>query len=151
MTTFFDELYVRFHELHTDLLQTIDGLPQEALDWMPGNDMNSINALVAHLTGAERFLIGMVVDEAPIRDREAEFKTQGLNTNELKALITGTDEIVQKGLMRIKLDDLDSKHINRRNQKTITTAWGILHALEHTAIHMGHVQITRQLWDQRST
>jgi uncharacterized damage-inducible protein DinB len=151
MTTFFDELYVRFHELHTDLLQTIDGLPQEALDWMPGNDMNSINALVAHLTGAERFLIGMVVDEAPIRDREAEFKTQGLNINELKALITGTDEIVQKVLMRIKLDDLDSKHINPRNQKTITTAWGILHALEHTAIHMGHVQITRQLWEQRST
>jgi uncharacterized damage-inducible protein DinB len=151
MTTFFDELYVRFHELHTDLLQTIDGLPQEALDWMPGNDMNSINALVAHLTGAERFLIGMVVDEAPIRDREAEFKTQGLNINELKALITGTDEIVQKVLMRIKLDDLNSKHINPRNQKTITTAWGILHALEHTAIHSGHLQITRQLWEQRST
>jgi len=151
MTIFFDELYVRFHELHTDLLQTIDGLTQDALDWMPGNDMNSINALVAHLTGAERFLICMVVDEAPVRDREAEFKTQGLNINELKALITGTDEIVQKVLMRIKLDDLDSKHINPRNQKTITTAWGILHALEHTATHLGHVQITRQLWEQRST
>jgi len=27
-------------------------------------------------------------------------------------------------------------------------AWALLHALDHTAQHLGHMQITRQLWDQ---
>ncbi|NIU62141.1 MAG: DUF664 domain-containing protein, partial [Gammaproteobacteria bacterium] len=28
-------------------------------------------------------------------------------------------------------------------------SWSLLHALDHVAQHTGHVQITRQLWDQR--
>jgi hypothetical protein len=28
--------------------------------------------------------------------------------------------------------------------------WALLHALEHTAIHLGHIQITQQLWDQKN-
>ena len=31
-----------------------------------------------------------------------------------------------------------------------SVGWALLHGLEHTAIHTGHIQITRQLWDQRS-
>ena len=31
-----------------------------------------------------------------------------------------------------------------------TVGWALLHALEHTALHAGHIQMTRQLWDQRS-
>ncbi len=60
MPTFCDDLFDRFHELHTDILHAIDGLPAEALDWVAGEDMNSINVLVVHLTGAERYWIGAV-------------------------------------------------------------------------------------------
>jgi hypothetical protein len=28
-------------------------------------------------------------------------------------------------------------------------AWSLLHALEHTALHLGHMQLTRQLWEQQ--
>jgi hypothetical protein len=54
MSTFFNNLYDRFHELHTDAAITVEGLPPEALDWSPGPEMNSITVLVAHLTSAER-------------------------------------------------------------------------------------------------
>jgi ankyrin repeat protein len=30
-------------------------------------------------------------------------------------------------------------------------AWCLAHALEHTALHLGHMQITRQLWEQRGS
>jgi len=28
----------------------------------------------------------------------------------------------------------------------VGVAWAILHALEHTGIHLGHIQVTQQLW-----
>jgi hypothetical protein len=27
--------------------------------------------------------------------------------------------------------------------------WALCHILKHTALHLGHLQITRQLWEQR--
>jgi hypothetical protein len=27
-------------------------------------------------------------------------------------------------------------------------AWALLHALEHTTLHLGQIQLTRQLWEQ---
>jgi hypothetical protein len=30
--------------------------------------------------------------------------------------------------------------------RTVTVRWGILHVIEHFATHIGHMQLTRQLW-----
>ena len=30
--------------------------------------------------------------------------------------------------------------------RTVSVRWGILHVIEHTALHLGHMQITYQLW-----
>ena len=149
MTTFLDDLYDRFHELHIDLIKTVEGLPQASLDWVPGLEMNSINALVVHLTGAERYLIGVALDEPTERDRDAEFNAHGLSVEELKAMLTDADDYIHQGLMRLSLQNLESVHISPRSQKKVTAGWAILHALEHTAIHAGHAQLTRQLWEQR--
>jgi uncharacterized damage-inducible protein DinB len=148
VTTFFDDLYNQFHELHTDLVQTIEGLPPEALDWVPGDEMNSINILIVHLTGAERYWIGVVLDKPPERDREQEFKVHGLSLEEVKERLSGADEYIHQGLMRLSTKDLMNVHLSPRNQKTVTAGWAVLHALEHTAIHAGHVQLTRQLWEK---
>ena len=53
MTTFFDNLFDRFRELHADIAKAVDGLPIEALDWVPGPEMSSMNVMVVHLIGAE--------------------------------------------------------------------------------------------------
>ena len=31
---------------------------------------------------------------------------------------------------------------------TVTCGWALLHALDHAYLHLGHVQITCQLWRQ---
>ena len=149
MATFLDDLYDRFHELHNDLLKTVEGLPPSSLDWFPGLEMNSINALVVHLTGAERYWIGVALDEPPERDRDAEFNAQGLSVEGLKVMLTGADDYIRQGLRRLSLQNLESVHISPRSQKEVTAGWAILHALEHTAVHAGHAQLTRQLWEQR--
>jgi hypothetical protein len=149
MPTFFDELRSRFHDLHTDLINSIKDLPNEAMDWVPGPDMNSISVLVTHLTGSERYLIGVALDEPPARDREAEFKVKGLPAAKLVARLAETDEYVLKALERLSTQDLAHEHLSPRSQKQVTAAWCILHSLDHSAIHAGQLQITRQLWEQK--
>ncbi|PKO22446.1 MAG: hypothetical protein CVU38_09480 [Chloroflexi bacterium HGW-Chloroflexi-1] len=39
---------------------------------------------------------------------------------------------------------LNSVRVARGRQ--VTVRWGILHVIEHTALHLGHMQITFQLW-----
>jgi len=147
---FFDDLYDRFHEIHTDLVKAVEGLPPEALDWIPGAKTNSINVLVVHLTGAERYWIGLALHSPPERDRDEEFKVHGLSAEELKMRLTALDDDTRQALMRLSLPDLETVCKSPRNDRTFTAGWCILHALEHSALHLGHIQVTRQLWEQKS-
>jgi hypothetical protein len=76
MSFSFDELLDRFSELHTDIERAVDGIPSESLDWIPGPEMNSINVLVVHPAGAERYWIEVALNGPPEGDREAEFRTE---------------------------------------------------------------------------
>jgi uncharacterized damage-inducible protein DinB len=149
LPVFFDGLFDRFCELHADIEKAVDGLPSEALDWIPGAEMNSIAVLVVHLVGAERYWIGVALNGPPERDREAEFRTQGLSAGELKAHLVSADDFAQQALARFSLPDLEAVRQSPRNTKAFTVGWCLSHALEHTALHTGHIQLTRQLWAQK--
>ena len=47
--------------LFDDYKKTIDGLPQEALDSVPGTEMNSLCVIVVHVAGSTRYWIGDIV------------------------------------------------------------------------------------------
>jgi uncharacterized damage-inducible protein DinB len=146
MSVFFDDLIDRFAELHTEIEKALDGIPSEALNWVPGPEMNSIAVLVVHLAGAERYWIGVALNEPSGRDREAEFRTQGLSADALKAHLASADDYARQALARFSLADLEAARQSPRNSKTFTVGWCLAHALEHTALHAGHIQLTRQLW-----
>jgi uncharacterized damage-inducible protein DinB len=146
---FDQDLYDRFHELHTDIARAIEGLPTEALDWVAGSEINSINVLVVHVIGSERYWIGDVALGDPSgRVREKEFEAKGLDGEELKKRLSVADEYARQGLARFSLADLEIVRKSPRNDKTFTVGWCLLHALEHSALHLGHIQLTRQLWEQ---
>jgi ankyrin repeat protein len=147
--SFQDDLYDRFCELHAEAAKAIEGLPPEALDWAPGPEMNSINVLVVHLAGAERYWNGVAVNEPPDRDREAEFGTAGLGAEELKTHLVSADDYCRQTLTQLSLADLEVFRLSPRNDKNFTVGWCVAHALEHTALHVGHIQVTRQLWEQK--
>ncbi len=112
--------------------------------------MNSIGALVVHLTGAERYWIGDVAGRDPSgRDRAAEFRARGLDEAELKRRLDGSLAYARGLLEGLTLQDLDAARVSPRDGREFTVAWCLAHALEHTAIHLGHIQIIRQLWDQQ--
>ena len=148
MQRFFEDYLKRLEELHGDMESAIEGLPEDALDWVPGRDMNPISVLVVHVAGAERYWVGDVVARDPSgRDRAAEFHVRGLSAAALKKRLADVLAYACGVLEDLTLEDLEAVRISPRNERELAVGWSLAHALAHTAIHVGHVQITRQLWD----
>ena len=148
MQTFYTDYLNNLEELHQEILHTINGLSQDAFDWIPFTGGNSLSVLIVHLTGAERYWIGDVVAGVPSgRDRDSEFKVKNLEPGELAAHLQESWSYGAQVLENLDLNDLESKRRSLRNDRDVSVAWALEHALKHTAVHLGHIQITRQLWD----
>jgi uncharacterized damage-inducible protein DinB len=142
----------RLEELHRDINSAVAGLPVEALNWSPGLEMNSLAVLAAHTAGAERYWIGDVIarDDSR-RDRAAEFRTQAASAAVLIERLDAALAHSQSVLERLFLADLDEQRRAPRDGREVTVAWALAHALAHTATHLGHMQLMRQLWEQRQS
>lgn len=152
MQPFFTAYLNNLQELHDEICKAIKGLSQEALDWNFGADTNSLSVLVVHLTGAERYWIGDVIAGEPSgRDRDAEFKVKNMSEVDLLQRLSATEDYLRKALETFSVQTLDEKRISSRNGREITVGWALGHALKHTALHLGHIQIMRQLWEQKQS
>ena len=150
MHIFYQSYLDRLEDLHQQITQALEGLPPAALDWVPGSETNSIDVLITHLTGAERFWIGDVgMGDPSNRDREAEFHVKGASASQLRSRLEASLAYARKALEKLGLQDLESNRTNPRNGKPVSVAEALLHPLEHTAIHLGHIQLTRQLWEEK--
>ena len=149
MHEFFESYYDRLQTLHREVSEVIADLPKEALDWEPAPSMNSLTVLVVHLSGAERYWIGDVAGQDPSgRIRSEEFETRGWGTAELQERLKRTLAHSYAVLQQLSLQDLDASRYSSRDDKTYSVAWALAHALEHTALHLGHIQIGRELWQE---
>ena len=124
--------------------------PSEALDWRPiegQGDLatNSAAIITAHLAGSETFWMKEVIGRQPIhRDRDAELRTKGKAASGLGALLDGAAKTTEEVLSSLKPEQLNETRQVR--DRTVTVRWSILHVIEHVAIHLGHLQLMRQLW-----
>lgn len=142
-----------YDEILCNLLERMDGifsgLPVEALDWSPDPEMNSITVLVVHVAGALRYWLGELVGgEAAHRERESEFSAHGLSKMQLHALLNETQAQISRVLEKINPEDLASKHYSTIHKEYFSGAFALVHAVEHTALHVGHMELTKELWEQ---
>ena len=148
MQLFYEDYLNNLNELHSDIENALDGLTPAALDWVPQPGMNSIGVMVFHLTGAERYLIGEVIaGDNSNRDRDAEFKVQGMELNALLKRLADNRAYISGVLEGLTLADLETRRMFR-HQREVTVGWVLGHALKHTATHMGQIQLTRELLDR---
>ncbi len=153
MEQFFVDYLDILQALNRDFVATFEDLPDEALDWVPGVEMNSFCILAVHTTAVSRFMISDgALGEATNRNRDAEFQARGLSAADLKARFTDLETFARGALEKLTLADLATGHtIPNRGGGTreVTAGWALLHAVDHTGLHLGHAQITRQLWQTR--
>ena len=145
----------RIEDLRRQVIDLISGLPAKALNWRPTENVedhatNSLAVLATHVAGSEHFWIGEVIGgQPPTRNRPAEFVTQTANADELCHLLQKSGEETREVFTTLNEEDLNS--IREIDGRTVSVRWGILHVIDHTALHLGHMQITYQLWmDGRS-
>ena len=139
---YLQELEILQHRLHKD----VRDLPAEAMDWSPGPEMNSVAVLLAHIAGVLQEGMDIALSAPPRRVRAQEFQTRGVLSAEMLRRLDAVRP--RRGtLPRLGLTDLDKER--QDEDGTVTCGWALLHALDHAYLHLGHVQITCQLWRQR--
>ena len=134
------------HEGHANMRAVVAGLPVATLDWKPGDETNSIAALVVHALDAERHLTAAVADISLVRDREAAFRVSGLAGDQLVALIDATERDVDVHLGTITPDRLDATVV--RPNRTESGARWLIRVAAHSREHVGQASLTRQLAEQ---
>lgn len=145
-----DHYLGRIEDLRQQVCDLIRDLPTEALNWrpIPGRERqvtNSLAVLAAHIAGAEHFWIGEVVGgHPPTRDRDAEFATHAADASELVQLLERVGAETHRVLTTSNESDLEG--VREARDHTVPVRWCILHVIEHTALHLGHMQLTYQLW-----
>jgi uncharacterized damage-inducible protein DinB len=141
-------------DLRNQAKTLLEGLPPEALDWRPVRGegelaTNSLAVIAVHLAGSQTYWMREIIGRTPIqRDREAEFATQGTSVADLKAGLDAAGKVAEEVLSPLTENQLEDGRKFR--DKPITVRAGILQVLDHVSQHIGHMQLTRQLWMAKS-
>lgn len=138
----------KFREQEQGFLAVINDLSDEALNWRPGAETNSIAVLVAHTWGSAQMWTARASGAEVARDRAAEFRVV-LSGAECAALIRRASVRVASFVEAIDPATYGNDRADRGGDRT-TVAMCLIHALEHTQEHYGHACLTRQLWEQRT-
>lgn len=143
-------------DLRGQVGDVVAGLPAEALNWRPvqgegDHATNSLAVLAAHVAGAEQFWTAEVIaGQAPTREREAEFRTQTDDAQALQERLVAVGRQTREILAGLDEATLaEDREVKRGGSSplVVPVRWAILHVIDHTALHLGHMQLTRQLWE----
>ena len=140
----------RIEDLRGQIAELVRDIPAEGLNWRPVDGVddhakNSLAVMTTHVAGAEQFWIAEVVGGHPsTRDRDAEFKTE---VNDPADLIRQLEQVGrQTRAVFATLTKTDLAEPRPARDKQVSIRWALLHVVDHTALHLGQMQLTYQLW-----
>lgn len=140
----FDEL----ENLHGEMYGLLQDLLPDALDWIPADGTNSLAVLATHVAGSQRYWVGeLIMGEPSHRVRKEEFKTAQVGAAQLLRSLDEALELTRQGFERLTLDRLAEDVFPPWRDQPISVARAIAHVLQHTALHLGHMELTRQLME----
>jgi len=83
-----------------------------------------------------------------VRAFSLEFRTRGLDVTALAERLAQSFDHSRPVLEALTYSDLEASRVSSQDGRRFTVAWCLALALEHTAQHLGHMEVTRQLWEQ---
>jgi hypothetical protein len=124
----------------------IEGLDHSQLRWAPAATANSLGAIVVHLGLAERFWVRVIFADEPM---DLSFRAAMFDLPDSWSV----DDVVafyraESALADAVLDTAESLDLpSRASMRPTTLRWVLVHLVEETARHVGHMDITRELLD----
>ena len=140
-----------------ELRKAVGGCSTEELNRRPaGEDTNGLAVLVTHALYSTRSWLSLATGaDLPPRDRPAEFRVVVDDAGAFLAWFDATAhecrsvldtahpfEPATMGIPAWRYDESDTGE-----HEPVTASWALLHALSHLHEHVGHAQLTRQLWE----
>ncbi len=155
MTPFARAFEHQLRNIVNDLLATLVGIPEDTFNtWKPaaardgGHEMNTFAALSIHPVSAGEYMTLHAVGGQPSqRVRESEFEATGSPAEIVARYERWLDDVHE---LMADFTDADlgrESHSERYTEHGWRVAEILLHALDHTALHAGHLQVQRQLWE----
>lgn len=134
------------------VMRELEGVTPEDLNrQLALPECNTLFALATHLVGSGEFWVLVKVGKREIpRDRPAEFRSSG----DVEALRERYERWIQR--VHEVLDTFPDERLSEALEppasslstpapETRDVHYALLHAVEHSALHLGHIQLTRQL------
>jgi hypothetical protein len=150
-----------FDEKFAEIEQLLDGLPAPALLWQPfehspwQGPAGSLGWLLAHALSSTVYLLRRAEWVLDRREWGAvdgdegsqEFGPANHNPAYLLARARRVQAYVHSYLASLNAADLDASRPHpHQAERTLAVRYDTVHALEHLSQHIGHAQLTRQLW-----
>jgi len=129
------------------------GLSETQLNWRPPvGGVNSVYVIVTHTLGnARAFVLGIACGQPLERDRPSEFRASGRDAAGLTAQARRLADDIEAALAGLPPSALDRRLLPPQSlwgegvPQEISVREAILHVVEHASIHLGQLQITRDL------
>ena len=139
----------QFQVVHGQLRDEVRDLSVEELNWKPAPDTNSIAVLVVHTLGSEAEVLRVAANVPGERDRPAEFRVTASAAEDLLREIDQADSYIEAMAPRITAEDLAAER-PRADRPPETGLHWLLTNYGHAREHLGHIQLTKQLYAEAS-
>ena len=150
------ELLDAFFEETKELL---DGLNVDQLNWRPisgddsGEATNSLYGLALHISfvamrGASNAARRIMPEYPEMNSGNNAVSTRGESAERAIQILNEAQLFVRDVLFHLtpeQLEELRERRVGNWVGEPKSVRWLMLHILEHTALHIGHMELTRQL------
>jgi len=155
-----------FTEKFEELQQLLQALPPAALLWKPFEQSpwqgpaSSLGLIIAHSVSSTIYLLRRAewtlgrIEWRQVDGDEGsnEFGPANHDPAYLQARIERAQAFVNELLDTLSAADLDGSRAHpKRADRIFTVRYDVQHAIEHMSQHIGHGQLTRQLWALQQT
>jgi hypothetical protein len=131
----------------------LEGLSEAQLNWRPPmHGANSAYVIAAHTLGnARAWVLGIACGWPLERDRPAEFEASGPDAAGLRAQAQRLSNDIDAALAALAPSALEQRLLPARSlwgegePRRISVRQALLEVVEHASIHLGQLQITRDL------
>lgn len=134
-------------DLHAEILALLEAVGSEGMNWTSEiNDVNSMYAIANHTILSQYWWIQENLNREKIeRNRPAEFTARADNVNNLRNLYKEIETLTRSVLENVPQQETQA--LREVKQRQVTVEWIVLHVIEHTALHLGHMQLMKQIWE----
>jgi len=153
MNTEVETLSRQIRSLLGRVAEAVQGLSQAQLNWRPPVvGANSAYVIATHTLGnARAWVLGIACGQPMGRDRPAEFRASGPDAAALAAEAKNLSHEIESALASLSPADLERRLVpspdlfGEGDPYEISVREALLHVVEHAALHLGQLQLTRDL------